>query len=491
MHGENRYNAQSLLAGLNNRTVLYALLVLGGLMISLIAARFGFAAGMIFAALPIAAFVVFSVIANPYWGLMLVFTVNYFILGLTRYIPGMAGGIVVDLLLGLTILGVAIQACYRRIDWTETRNGLTIVSSIWMVYCFLELFNTNGSSPEAWLTSIRGVAFYFFIMSILTPLLFGNVRDLRRIMYMWSVFTLVAVLKAWMQKRFGFDPYELRWLYERGEATHLIRSGVRYFSIYTDAANFGAGMGFAMVAFSICAITTKKAGAKLYFLAVAALAGYGMMISGTRGAIAVPFAGYALYVVLSKNWKTIILLSIAIAGAYVFLNHTYLMHHNAYVRRMRSAFNTEDLSFIARIENQKKIHKYLHNKPFGVGIGMGGGKAKRFAPNAYMSQIPTDSWYVMIYAETGIVGLVLYMGILVYLLLRGAYIVMFRIQNRQLRGVLGGLLAGIFGVMVCSWGNEILGQFPTGFVVYTALGFIFMGPKLDKQLAENAQTRVI
>ncbi len=486
----NNYSNRTI-AGLNTRTVMYGLLLLGGLLIAMIAARFGFVAGMVFAAVPLVAFVGFTVMANPYWGLMIVFTVNYFILGLTRYIPDMPGGVVMDVLLGLTLLGVFIQTCYRKQNWSLAANGLTVVSSIWMLYCFLEIFNLENSSVEAWFTSIRGVAFYFFIMSILTPVLFGHYRDLKRVLYMWSVFTLIAVLKAWIQKTYGFDGYELRWLYMRGESTHLIRSGVRYFSIYTDAANYGAGMGFAMVVFSICAIVTKKLGPKLYFLAVAFFAAYGMMISGTRGAIAVPFAGYALYILLSKNWKVIITFSIALVAAYFFLNHTKYLHGNAYVRRMRSAFNTEDLSFIARLENQRKMAVYLKDRPFGVGIGMSGGKAKRFAPYAYMSQLPTDSWYVMLWAETGIVGLILYLGILFYLLVRGSYIIMFKIKDRTLRGVLGALLSGIFGVMVCSYGNEILGQFPTGFIVYTGLAFVFLGPHFDKQIAEENARKAI
>ncbi len=484
MQDDQNYAGQTI-AGLNTRTVMYGLLILGGLLIALIASRFGFGAGMLFAVSPFVLFAVFAFISSPYAGLMGIFTANYFLMGIQRYASMLPLGVGMDVLIGLTLLGVLIQACYKRVDLKAAANGLTAASGIWMLYCFLEIFNLEGPPLAAWYSTVRGVAGYFFIVSILVPLLFNHYRDLWRILYMWSAFTLVAVVKAYIQKNYGFDQYEMRWLYERGESTHLIQSGIRYFSIFTDAANFGAGMGFSMVTFSLVALAIKKWPQRLYFLFVALAAGYAMMISGTRGAIAVPFAGFALYVVLSRNWKVIILMSVMLVGAYWFLSETMYLHGNAYVRRMRGAFNPNDPSLLVRLENQKKMRVYLKSRPFGVGIGMGGVKSRNYVPNAYMGQLPTDSWFVMIWAETGIVGLLIYVSILVYLLIKCSWIIMFRIKDRTLRGVLGGCLAGIFGTMISSTGNEIMGQFPTGIVIYTLLAFIFMGPRFDKQIEEE------
>ena len=46
-----------------------------------------------------------------------------------------------------------------------------------------------------------------------------------------------------MQKYIGFDSFETKWLNEGGATTHIIWSGVRYFSFFTDASNMGANMG--------------------------------------------------------------------------------------------------------------------------------------------------------------------------------------------------------------------------------------------------------
>lgn len=64
----------------------------------------------------------------------------------------------------------------------------------------------------------------------------------------WAILTLTAVIKAIWQKYVGFDSAEKYWLYVLGgSTTHIIYSGIRYFSFFSDAANFGAGMGFSMV----------------------------------------------------------------------------------------------------------------------------------------------------------------------------------------------------------------------------------------------------
>ena len=65
-----------------------------------------------------------------------------------------------------------------------------------------------------------------------------------------------------------------------------------------------------------------------------------------------------------------------------------------------------------------------------------------------------------------IVGLIVHLGVLFYILGYGCYQVMFRLRDKQLRGLTAGLTAGVFGIAVCSYSNEIFGQFPTGIIMY-------------------------
>ena len=151
----------------------------------------------------------------------------------------------------------------------------------------------------------------------------------------------------------------------------------------------------------------------------------------------------------------------------------------------QNAFITEDASFQVRLDNQARLRELMRGKPFGAGLGHGGGKAKTFAPNAALSQIPTDSWFVMVWVETGVVGILLHIGILLYILARGAYLVVFKLRNTQLRGFTAALTAGISGIVVMAYANEILGQIPTGAILYMSMGFIFLAPRFDRELARK------
>mgnify|MGYP006910459374 FL=1 len=49
-------------------------------------------------------------------------------------------------------------------------------------------------------------------------------------------------------------------------------------------------------------------------------------------------------------------------------------------------------------------------KPFGEGLGLSGDRAGERISKRFTTSIPTDSWYVKIWVETGAVGLTLYLA---------------------------------------------------------------------------------
>lgn len=472
---------EKMLTHISSRTLVYALLITGIVLIGYTIGQVGALTGAVLACIPLVLFYILVVLEKPYWGVISIFTANYFIMGLVRYVP-IQGGVAMDCLFALTSVALIIKSCVQPIAWKQLLNGLMLVSGIWLAYCILQLFNPHATSLVAWSTGFRSMALYSFLLIGLTFLLFNRYKDLKTMLYLWSVFTLLAVLKAFIQKSYGFDGKELEWLQNVGGTTHLLYYGARFFSFFTDASNFGTGMGCSMVVFTIAAFHLKGRGLRIYFIAVALVAAYGLAISGTRGALATPFAGFLLYLLLSGKMRVLIGGGCLLLTALFVLNFTHLGDSNIYIRRMRSAFNMQDASLLTRLNNQEKLKEFMANKPFGTGIGLGGGKAKKFTPDASIAQIPTDSWYVVIWVETGVVGLIVYLAGLVYVIARGIWII-FKIKNRELRGILSALLCGIFGVMISAYGNEVFGQFPNGLIIYMSEAFIFMGLAIDKELA--------
>jgi len=431
--------------------------------------------------IPWACYLLIRLLERPLLAFLGVIIINYFIMGLARYIPGLPSGGVMDMLLVMTLLFAVARSRDGAVSWDGAQNLLVLLCGVWLIYCTLLLFNPETTASN-WFASVRGLAVYFFLFSLLTAVLLGRYKYLKLFLITWSVLTLLAVGKALMQKFIGFDPAEWRWLYEGGSSTHIIYTGTRYFSFFTDAASFGSSMGFSMVVFSIVAFYVRSKPLRIYFIAVALLAGYGLMISGTRAAMIIPFAGYALFILLSKQWKVMIPGIVVIACVFVFFKYTYIGHGNTEIRRMRSAFHpTEDASFKIRQANQAEMRHFMKEHPFGIGIG----KAKRSEPGDYMYGLPTDTSLVYVWVETGVVGLMLFLLIFVVTFVKGTRDVWTNIRNKELKGLLSALLAGVAGMLACAYGNEMLQILPNGPILYICMAFIFMGSKLDREISDG------
>jgi len=455
-------------------SVVFAFLIAkGGLLVAL--------AGI---AVPLLLFLLVMIFKKPETGLWTVVIANYFVLGITRYVPAPLG-LSIDLLLLLTLIAVFFKYFHDRSIWKSAKGNAMILAAIWFLYALFQLVNPEAVSREAWFYAMRGVSLHMALTLPLALILFNKVKDLDKFLKLWLVFSVLAIAKGLMQKMIGPDPWEQQWLNSGGNITHVLFGKLRAFSFFTDAGQFGATMGHSAVVFGILALHRKNKKQKLIFGSVALLSIYALMISGTRGAIAVPVGGFILYIILRKNFRMLLTGFILISLVFVFFKYTHIGQNNYEIRRIRTAFDKNNPSFQVRLENQRKLKSYLSTRPFGGGIGSAGNWGQRFTPNTFLASVPTDSWYVMIWAEQGIIGLLLHLFILFFILIRSSYIIMFKIKNKQLKIKLTALASGLFGIMLASYGNGVLGQMPTGIILYVSMAFLFMGNRFDKKLMQS------
>lgn len=447
-----------------------------------------YAAGAILAFFPFILLIGFYLFNRSFLTLTLLFIANYFIMGVNRYAP-IPASVVIDGTFGLLIASVLFKTSYEFTNWRRVRNGLTFICFVWFIYCTTQLLNNaTNLTPLDWLQGVRAMAIYPLLTVILFSLLMKDFRDLQWLLVLWAFFTLLAAAKGYWQRNRGFDPYEIRWLYMGdGARTHLIHTGVRYFSFFTDAGNFGSSMGFSMVVFTIASLFIKNKFLKIYFLIAGLAGGYGMLISGTRGALAVPFAGYTLFTLLSKNWKLFLATVFFIGGSYFVLRFTSVGSENQLIERMRTAFDPDDASLQVRLQNQRELRKFMSDLSFGVGIGAHAGATDVKSKAWTIVKTPPDSWLVRIWTRTGIIGLVLYLSTWAAILIGGSYIILFRIKNKELRGLLAGMLCGTFGMMVSAYGNDFYTQYPNGILIYGCQALVFIGPYIDKGMTEKKE----
>lgn len=425
---------------------------------------------------------------NPLIGFYTAIGLNFILLGATRYIPGLPLGFGIDGILILTYLALFFSKFKERIDWSPANKDITFLAAIWFGYCIFQLVNPEAQSTEAWIAG-RGIGFYFFLFIPLTFMLINTHKKLDILLYIWGVFSILATLKGMIQLFVGVDEAEQAWLNAGAAQTHILFGKLRIFSFMSDAGQFGANQGFSGVVAIIYSMT-KKGLPKMFFITVGILGIYGMMISGTRGAISVPLAGFMTFFVLRKNIKVLSFGILLLAVIFVFFKYTTIANGNDQIRRMRSAFDPNEKSLQVRLENQKILKGYLATRPFGGGIGHAGDKAQRFLPNAFLSHVATDSWYVMIWAELGIVGLTLHLLILFYVVAKASYKVMFKIRDPITKLKMSALISGMVGIMMASYGNAVLGQMPTALLIYAIMAII-SSPEIFETKVKEPELQLI
>ena len=446
--------------------------------------KIGLIAGFGLILLPFIFAYLYLIFKYPVTGIYTAVFLGFTILGLSRYVDFQVG-LLMDTILFFTFIALIFNKFYERVDWSLAQKDITLLALIWFGYSLLELFNPELRSVAAWLNGVRGISMYMLLLVILTLLLVDNNRKLEYFFLFWGFLSLLASLKGIMQKVWGVDSYEQAWLDGGAAITHVLFGKLRIFSFLSDAGQFGANQAYSAVVAGIVAMVEKDFRKKIFYIVVAVLGIYGMLLSGTRGAIAIPLAGFGTFFVIKKNKVVMFSGFVVLILFYVFFKYTTIAQGNEQIRRMRTAFDPNDASFQVRLENQRILSAYLASRPFGGGIGHAGVKAKKYIPNGYLSQIATDSWYVMIWAEQGIVGLLIHLFILFYVVIKAGKNIMYKIRDPILKMRMSALLGGMVGVMVASYGNAVLGTVPTAVTIYISMALMLNTEIFDTPVTES------
>jgi hypothetical protein len=467
-------------------------LVLMGILVvasALLIGQMGLTIGLGLMILPFVLAFFYLLFVFPITGLYTGVVVGFVSLGLGRYVNFQVG-LLMDGILLLTFIALIFNKFYEKIDWSLANKDITILAIIWLGYTFVEVINPESRSVAAWLNGLRGISFYMLLIIILTLMLVNTNRKIEYFLLLWGGFSLLASLKGILQNFGGLDSYEQAWLNAGAAETHILFGKLRIFSFMSDAGQFGANQAYSGVVALILALEEKDRRKKAFFLVVAVLGLYGMLLSGTRGAISIPLAGMGTYFILKKNKLVMFTGFITLVMVFVFFKYTTIGQGNQQIRRMRTAFDPNDASFQVRLENQRTLKTYLASRPFGGGLGHAGVKAKKYLPNAFLSNIATDSWYVMIWAELGVVGLLLHLFILFYIVIKSSYYIMVRIRDPILKVRMSALVAGMVGVMVASYGNAVLGTMPTAVSIYMSMALLMNTNRYDSK-TENGEVKVL
>lgn len=413
--------------------------------------------------------------------------VTFYFAALYRYSEIEGLSILYDIFLSVCVLSIGMNIAnnkHTNYYWKNALNILTIGQLLWILFTLLEQFAPYSSFND--LVKNRGFFTVIPISYFLSSLLLDSPKRLKMTLILLGIYIITVAMKLYWQKTQGWDWAESKFLltYDAWR-THLLQSGVRYFSFFSDAGNFGATMGVFFTVFGVVSFVVKRFWLQWFCIVVTILTAIGMIMSGTRGAIAIPFSGLFLYVLLSKNIKAILFAILAGSLAFSFFYFTEIGNENAFIRRVRTAFHPqEDASYNVRVENRKRFAYYLQDKPFGVGLGNHVVDTQELM-RTDEDFIPTDSYLVDIWVAHGIVGLCVFLVFMGLVILRCCYVLFFKVHHPQLRQILAGMLGGVFGLLVNAYVGRAMGATPCSLLVPILLSFVLNGPYIEKQIAPD------
>ena len=416
------------------------------------------------------------------WGILFIAPRFFLPQQLNRYVHSLPYGFMVESILLLTYV-VLFFKHFKKLDFSRAKNPVVILMLLWMAYIVLQLGNPQAPSKMAWAYAMRGIALFQLLLIPLVFILFKTKKDLINFVTFYFILSLLGILWAIKQHTTGLTQTEIAGLLASGGyKTHVLFGKLRVFSIYFDAGTFGAAMGHLCIISALLYIGPFKKLYKTIFLIVALASFYAMMVSGTRGALAVPGIGAMVYVILIKNIKYITLGVTVMAFTFIFLKFTTIGHSNYDVQRLRTALDPEDSSLNVRLKNRQRLSVYLEGKPFGGGVGSVGGWGQQFSPGTWLANFPPDGLYTRIRAETGIVGYSIYLIVWLYILYLG-FKACWNMKNPKYKSLATAFLAGYAGILASNYGNEVMTQYPNNHITFITLAFIFIIKEWDDKEA--------
>lgn len=453
----------------------------------------GFTAFAVVCVLP---FVVLFIYATFRWRMFAfwsLFVINYFLQMKDIKLPVPTS--LPNEMFELIMLAVAIIDARQDPRFERAGNIMLFAIMIWVSFCLLEILNDScglGINPAAWFNGFRLLAIQLVWISLVFSIYVASPKTLMTLLKLWAILSLFTVFWTYKQVYWGMTTAEKIWMETRGRTTHIINGGtlIRYFSTFSDAANYGCNAAATAVAFFIIGITNKIKWAKVFFLLTSVAVIWGMFQSGTRTGIFCLGIGLVVYIFLSKSVRIAVPFSI-IFGIFGFLLvFTTIGNGNQQIRRMRSAFNKEDASVNVRDINKEAIKKYIQDAPWGIGLGMSPENVPANNKFRKLSAIPPDSEYVFIWVHTGPIGVTIFSICMVLIFLGGCRVVLFKLKEPSLIGIGAGYCCAFVAINFGGYANQVLFQYPNGVLFFGGMAVVYILPYIEPEWAAYENMRL-
>ncbi len=460
----------------------YVLFILIAAFIGVVAAKGGLAISLALVVAIVGAPVMLASIFYMKFGVILLLTLSFTILGVKRMVGDPPVGIALDAVTAALFLGLLIRVSRER-DLSFLKSSVTVFIVIWIFFNILQFFNPDAVSRMAWVYTVRGFAgimvVYFILMYVM-----NDMRYVKMLTWSWIGLALFGALYGLFQDYVGLRGFEWRWLASDMErfSRYDQWGQVRKWSMFSDPVVFGFLMAYSSVVSVVLSTAFKQQWIKIALWATAFIMFLAMLTTGTRAAYVLPFAALGFYVLMNLTFRSFAIAAvIGVMGVVLITIPT----ENVQLVRFQSAFSpTEDASYEVRVRNQQFIQPFIQSHPMGGGLGSTGIWGQRFAPDSPLSQFPPDSGFVRIAVETGWVGLFLFMALLFVIIVTGVRNY-YRIRSPEIKSYHLAFLLTVIMLVVASYPQEAITSPPSSVIFYICVAGMIKLVRIDKEKHQN------
>jgi len=316
---------------------------------------------------------------------------------------------------------------------------------------------------------------------------FDSFKMVKRFTNLWVFLALLAALWGIEQEIFGFMQFEWDYIYAKEGRFDLLFQWGRYrrFSFLSDVANFGMTMAFSGLFCMVFAVNYGKRINKIYYIISFLLMIMAMNYSGTRTATAMFALGIAFYIILTiNNWKSMLVACLAVIA---FMAIMYGPFYGSRFNRIRSTFSpSDDPSMQVRDRNRVYIQPYILSHPIGGGINTSDLNGLRYSPSHPLAGFITDSGYLTVAVEKGLIGLVLLVGFY-FLIMKVGIESYFKVRSKEIRTYYAAYITAFLSITFGNFPQSSMDQKPLVLIILAIFALVIKMKDFDDERYEIEQ----
>jgi hypothetical protein len=360
-------------------------------------------------------------------------------------------------------------------------SGLQLLVWGFLLVTLFQFANPDGTNLTVSLHGFRRMVvpmLLFFVAYHIRTIEPGRLRR-----FGWAL-----LITGWIPALWGIKQYVLGLTATEQQYAKQITSGwvgqdVRVFGTFAGPWGLAAYLGgLALISLSLAAAARTR-GPRVVAVLAFALATLALAFTYVRGCLLgyLVGVGFLLFVFLGSRigMRRVAILFLAVLASYVafalFVGPLILEHisvDNVAVRRALTILApSTDFAVQARLVTWSMIQDLVVRYPLGIGLGSTAGVSARFQSQLRFGPVHPDNSYLGVALETGCVGAILFVAIVIRLLITGIRMAGQR-STRSEQWVLRGAVAYLIMMAIASLAAPLLFESGAGHLYWLVAGVI-------------------